>query len=144
MPAAVYEIAARVLAREAADPGHRLDARVRLRTSSGEWSVMEGAPLEGGEEARVAITVRAATGDEVASILCRAHALTRRERQLVALLRRGLATKQVSDTLGISSHTVQDHLKAIFEKTGVRSRRELISHLVGSTSPSGADPTPAT
>ncbi len=129
LPPSIYEIGTRVLARDAVDPGHRLPARVRIRTVTGRWSVIEGALLEGGEASHVAITMRAATGDEVVEILCRAHGLTARERQIVALLRAGLATKQMSAALGISSYTVHDHVKAIFEKTGVRSRGELVSHL---------------
>jgi len=133
LPPAVYELGTRILARVAADAPHDLPARVRIRTPSGGWSVIEGAPLEGGDDVRVVITVRAATPDEVADVLCRAHGLTRRERELVDLLRSGLATKQMSGALGISSYTVQDHLKAIFDKAGVRSRRELLSRLVGAT-----------
>jgi DNA-binding CsgD family transcriptional regulator len=57
--------------------------------------------------------------------------LSGRERQVVALVRGGLATKPLARALGISPYTVQDHLKAIFDKTGVRSRRELVSHIVG-------------
>lgn len=131
LPPAVYEIGTRVLACDEADGPSRLPARVRIRTPSGRWSVIEGATLEGGEEARVAITLRAASADEVVDILCSAHGLTRRERELVALLCGGLATKRVSQALGISPYTVRDHMKAIFDKTGVHSQRELISHLVG-------------
>jgi DNA-binding CsgD family transcriptional regulator len=129
LPPAVYEIGARVLTPP--ELAHRLPPSVRVRTRSGRWCVIEGARLEGYESPRVAITIRAATGDEVFDLLCKTHGLTERERQLVSVARRGLATTQVARALGISPYTVQDHLKAIFEKTGVRSRRELLSHLAG-------------
>jgi DNA-binding CsgD family transcriptional regulator len=129
LPPAVYEIGARALA--PASAAAALPDCVRLRAPSGRWSVIEGAPLEGAESGQVAITVRAATTDEVFDILCKAHDLTRRERELVTLMLGGLATEQLARALYISPYTVKDHLKAIFAKTGVRSRRELISYLTG-------------
>jgi DNA-binding CsgD family transcriptional regulator len=133
LPPAVYEIAARVLT--PADRGHHLPAGVRVRTRSGRWCVIEGARLEGDAALRVVITLRSATGEEVFDFLGKAHALTDRERQLAGLVRGGLATDRLAQTLGISPYTVQDHLKAIFAKTGVRSRRELMSHLGGRPAP---------
>jgi DNA-binding CsgD family transcriptional regulator len=114
-----------------------------MRSVTGHWLVIEGAPLEGGH-AGAAITVRGAGSDEVFDVLSRAHDLSPRERELIALMLGGLSTEQLARALCISPYTVKDHLKAIFDKTSVRSRRELISHLAGRTSPgSAAVPGPA-
>jgi DNA-binding CsgD family transcriptional regulator len=129
LPPAVYELGTRVLTPPRLATG--LPASVRLRTRNGRWAVIEGAPLEGAEQGGVAITVRAGTGDEIFDLLCRTYDLSRRERQLVALVLGGLATKQLAQALCISPYTVQDHLKSIFAKTRVRSRLELVSHLAG-------------
>jgi len=129
LPPAVYELGARVLTPPAASTG--LPTLVRIRTQAGSWAVLEGAALEGAQDGHVAITVRAATAEEIFDLLGKAYDLTPRERELVALVLDGLATKQLAESLSISPYTVQDHLKAIFTKTGVRSRRELTSRLAG-------------
>ncbi len=48
--------------------------------------------------------------------------LTSREKQVLALVERGMRNKDVALALGISPGTVKIHLKHIFEKTGIRGR----------------------
>jgi DNA-binding NarL/FixJ family response regulator len=59
----------------------------------------------------------------------RLHSLSRREREVVALLRQGLDSQSIAAALHISKHTVQSHRKSIFRKLGVRSAAELIKYL---------------
>jgi DNA-binding CsgD family transcriptional regulator len=54
-------------------------------------------------------------------------ALTRREREILALGARGLAAKQVARQLGISPKTVEQHKTRIFAKLGVRNQVAAVS-----------------
>jgi len=49
------------------------------------------------------------------------------------LVLRGEPTSSIADTLHISRHTVQDHLKVVIDKMGVHSRRDLVGRLLGAT-----------
>ncbi len=51
-------------------------------------------------------------------------ALTERERQVVALLAAGAATKAIARELGLSPNTVKTHTRHVFEKLGARNRTE--------------------
>jgi len=60
--------------------------------------------------------------------------LSRREEEVLRLLLEGLSTARISERLGISPHTVRDHLKNIYRKTGSRSRNELLNRISHATS----------
>jgi non-specific serine/threonine protein kinase len=51
--------------------------------------------------------------------------LTRREREVAALVGRGLTNRQVSTRLVLSEHTVATHVRTIFKKLGLDSRTQL-------------------
>ena len=93
---------------------------------------MEAARLDGTDPG-IAVTLRSAGPDDMLALLSRAAGLTPRKRELVALLLEGLDTRELCERLFISRHTVQDHLKSVFQKVGVRSRRELVSRVFAQT-----------
>jgi DNA-binding NarL/FixJ family response regulator len=52
--------------------------------------------------------------------------LTPREREIVALVRGGLANKEIAERLGVSERTVETHLAHVYSKLGIEGRRELV------------------
>jgi DNA-binding NarL/FixJ family response regulator len=55
-----------------------------------------------------------------------AAGVTRRERQVIGYVRRGLTNKQIGDALGIREDTVKKHLHNCYAKLGVRRRSQLL------------------
>lgn len=103
-------------------------ASARVLGASGEWIELLGSPAEG-DPGRVVLVLQAATAPSLVPLICAAYGLTPRERELADLIYQGLPTKDIAARLFISPNTVQQHLKSIFAKTGVRSRRELVARV---------------
>lgn len=59
------------------------------------------------------------------------NTLTKRERDVAALLGRGAQTKEVAVRLGISPHTVRRHTEKVFSKLNVRNRASLARLVAG-------------
>jgi DNA-binding CsgD family transcriptional regulator len=78
----------------------------------------------------VAVIIEPAAAVEIAPLLMAAYGLTPRERTVTGLVCGGLSTREVASRLHLAEHTVQDHLKSVFERTGVRSRRELVATIL--------------
>lgn len=53
--------------------------------------------------------------------------LSDRETEVARLAQQGLSNKDIAEQLHISPNTVKTHLRLIFDKSGVRSRFELIA-----------------
>ncbi|HVL94698.1 MAG TPA: helix-turn-helix transcriptional regulator [Solirubrobacteraceae bacterium] len=97
---------------------------VHVPTRDGWLSLYASLP-EGRPAGRVAVVIQRTAGEDAAPLRLESYGLTAREREVAGLVAAGLDTKTIADRLFVSPWTVRDHLKAIFDKTGARSRREL-------------------
>jgi DNA-binding CsgD family transcriptional regulator len=129
LPWSVLSVAGR--ARRSAEnrdrPGEVAMARVRSR--SGGWLVLHAARFVSTASRQVAVIIEPAHPTQISSLLMSAYGLTDREQEVSSLVLQGRSTSQIAGKLVLSPHTVQEHLKAVFEKTDVRSRRELIGKI---------------
>jgi len=101
----------------------------RVRTESGRWLAVRASALADGPGAQVAVMIEPARPHELAPLVADGYGLTERERDVTQLVARGLCTNAIAARLHLSPWTVQDHLKAIFEKAGVTTRGELVAHV---------------
>jgi DNA-binding CsgD family transcriptional regulator len=131
LPYAVSAVVARLQALEQGkETQPELVPRVRLRTASGHWLVLHASRLAGpGAQGQIAVLFEVARPVEIAPLIVQVYELSKRESEILQSVVRGLSTTEIAEAFHISSNTVQDHLKAIFEKVGVHSRRELVGQL---------------
>jgi DNA-binding CsgD family transcriptional regulator len=126
LPPAVMAVAGRALrtAGQPEMPGEVALSRVLSR--AGRWVVLHGASLVGDGRQRVAVIVEPAHPARISPLLMSAYGLTEREQEVTRQVLQGNSTAEIADRLFVLPQTVQQHLKSVFEKTGVRSRRELV------------------
>ena len=126
VPPSVLAVAARALrtAEGRDQPGEI--AFARLLSREGRWMVLHGAALVTRGPRRVAVIIEPAHPARISPLLMSAYQLTDREQDVTRLVLCGESTAQIARHLRVSPHTVQQHLKHVFEKTGVRSRRDLV------------------
>ncbi|MGH3683408.1 MAG: response regulator transcription factor, partial [Natronosporangium sp.] len=75
------------------------------------------------------VVITPADGPGLVPLLALGYRLTQREQEVLQWLARGLTTAELTQRLGISAHTVRDHVKSLFGKVGVRSRAELVARI---------------
>lgn len=126
LPEAVRSVAARALrSAEGRDVAGEV-ALARVLSESGTWVVLHGATMIGEGPRRAAVIVEPAHPARITPLLMSAYELTQREQEVTRLVLQGESTTEIAERLVLSPHTIQQHLKTIFEKTGVRSRRDLV------------------
>jgi DNA-binding CsgD family transcriptional regulator len=124
LPTVVYAVAA-ALNRDSAVPS------TRVRAASGRWLALHASHLDGAGAGGIAVVVEPCAPRATVAIRLAAYGLSRREAEVARLVLRGSSTRAISAALHISPHTVQDHLKNVFDKLGVRSRRDLVGLMLG-------------
>ncbi len=101
-----------------------------VHTPNGSWLTLRAAPLSGpAGDSDVVITVEPTPRTALGRLALAAYNLTAREEDVALLVLQGASTQSIAAALHLSPHTVQDHLKKIFGKTGVTSRRDLTARL---------------
>jgi DNA-binding CsgD family transcriptional regulator len=129
VPEPVYAVAGR--ARAARTTVAPEPACAQVRTGAGGWLHLHATRLETAGSARdlVAVVITPARPPDLVPLLALGYRLTQREQQVLQFLARGMTTTEITAGLGISAHTVRDHIKALFGKVGVRSRAELVARI---------------
>ena len=127
LPTEVLAVAAGLHGR--ADPDSAIP-RLRIRTRAGRWAVLHASRLPTRDGDSVAVIIDHASAAEVAPIIMLAYGLSTQERTITGLVCQGMSTIEIASQAGISPNTVQDHLKSVFDKVGVRSRRELVVQIL--------------
>jgi DNA-binding CsgD family transcriptional regulator len=83
-----------------------------------------------GTSSPVAITFAPAGPRARSSLRLAASGVTPAQRRVAELVLQGLSTKDIVGELRIGEYTVQDHLKVVFDRFGLGSRRELVFALL--------------
>lgn len=104
-------------------------AQTVAHTPSGRWLRLRAAPLSGPDGGDTVVTIDPTPRAALSRLALAAHGLTAREEDVALLVLQGASTQSIASALHLSPHTVQDHLKKIFGKVGVSSRRDLTARL---------------
>ncbi|MFF2015519.1 LuxR C-terminal-related transcriptional regulator [Paenibacillus sp. NPDC058177] len=131
LPSPVRAVCSRALAELTAAEEHQPSkAKICLRLPSGHYLAIAASKLdESSGQVQLAVTFEPARTADILPLIAESYGLSSREKEIVEQISKGLSTKELAHNLHISTYTVQDHLKSIFIKTGVTSRRELIWRL---------------
>ena len=125
VPAAAYNVGAALIAAEHGVPVGDPWSRVHL--GANQWVTVRASRL--GED--IAVSIEPSTPGERMDLFARAHGLSGRETEILALLGIGLDSREIAGQLFLSEHTVNDHVKAALAKSGARTRQVLLARSTG-------------
>lgn len=103
-----------------------LERRSDARLVAAVEAVMQDASWLGQKIVAKINSLTDADADTGAEDMLAAADLSCRERQVLALIARGATDKAIANALQLSFHTVKNHVRAIYRKTGVNKRAEAV------------------
>jgi len=119
---------------KASGDGEPGSARARVRAPSGHWLTVHASALDDASGS-FAVVIEPTSPPALAPLIIAAYGLTYRESDVTQRLLVGLPRKAIASELRISLHTVNDHVKAVFDKTGVSSSGQLRAQVSGHLGP---------
>ncbi|MGG4495416.1 LuxR C-terminal-related transcriptional regulator [Brevibacillus reuszeri] len=130
LPRPIRAVCSRALSEHSSPSGQTSMAKVCIRMPDGPYLALQASLMHVESDIiHIAVWFEPAKPADMLPLVSEAYGLSEREKQILEGLVRGFSTKELANTYHISAYTVQDHLKSIFVKTGVTSRRELIWQL---------------
>jgi DNA-binding CsgD family transcriptional regulator len=136
LPAAVYAAAACLQSIDRGTALPNASPTVRVRTMNSGWLLVHATHLHCTVHDDIAIIIEPAHPSRNAPLILSSLGLTPRESEVALLVLRGASTNAIGAELHLSACTVKDHLKSIFDKAGVRSRRDLVAQVLTGRGPS--------
>ena len=127
IPAAAINVGAALLAAEAGRPVGPPWSRVHL--GGGCWVTLRAERMT---DDGIAVTIETSTPAERREVFALAHGLSPREREVLIQLCTGADSRTIARTLGLSEHTLNDHVRAVLAKTSSPTRQVLLSRIAGS------------
>ncbi|GGN00493.1 helix-turn-helix transcriptional regulator [Streptomyces fuscichromogenes] len=123
---ALHEVSA------AARAGRGEEAYLRVRSRTGRWlslwgSPLDGDPRDGAPAGGTSVVIQPTPTSGITEMLALGYGLTAREREILQHVISGRSSTGIASELTMSPYTVQDHLKSVFGKFGVRSRGQLVA-----------------
>ncbi len=122
-----------------AEPGGSDETEVILQPAGGSRQVSasdrhddtETSDLSDLIDAADSMEARSPTDTSDTDVMFLKKELTRRESDTAYLIIKGLTNREIAEIMGISEHTVANHVKQVLRKFGVPSRKSLMAMFIG-------------